>query len=177
MIQSEYEKYWHMIPVGRNNAVEYPALVEVWGMCERAVRKILHELSQIDNGDDYVLIRSSKSKGFYRTDDKEDIATYRAECLRKGKSIFSAVKKCNRILRTDTTQYSLDNNLRTVRDGRKMLLNDVCARMRKYGKVIDAPMLSKMENSVCLPTPEVLSILAQIYGCEPSELIKADLPQ
>ncbi len=93
------EMYYNQIPIGKANAVDYPKLCAMWKVSIRTVRAILHELSLYDNGDDYVLIRSSKTKGFYKTDDKDEIAAYRKECLNKGRSVFAPVKKCNRILK------------------------------------------------------------------------------
>lgn len=172
----ELEIFWSDLPTGKENAVDYPTLCLMWRMTERAVRSILHELSSYDNGDDYVLIRSGKTKGFYKTDDKAEIAAYRKECLNKGRSVFAPVRKCNRILRTDTQQIEMFNNLRVVRIGLGMSQPDVCKRMKEIDKHFDTPLLSKMENGVCLPTFTQLAKLAEIYGVEPSELVRADLP-
>lgn len=57
------EYYYNSIPVGRENAVSYPTLCEKWGMSERAVRRKLHELSYLDTGDNFVIIRSGHGKG------------------------------------------------------------------------------------------------------------------
>jgi hypothetical protein len=165
------ELYWSELPTGKENAVDYPQLCDMWGRDTRTIRSILHDLSLYDNGDDYVLIRSGKTKGFYKTDDKAEIEAYRKECLNKGRSIFAPVKKCNRILRAGGGQADLFNNLRTVRDALGMKQKTVCKHMKQYDKAFDVSLLSKMENGVCLPNPMQLSKLAEIYGCEPSELV------
>lgn len=109
---SGYEEiYWQQIPIGKKNAVSYEELCVIWNVKERTVRQILHDLSRYDNGDSYILIRSGKSKGFYRTDDPEEIRQYRKECLNKGRSIFAPVKKCNRVLAIDDSQLVLDLGL------------------------------------------------------------------
>lgn len=102
------EKYWSQIPKGKENAVTYDDLCEMWDCSERTARKYLQELSNYDNSDSYVLIRSGKSKGFYLTDDIEEIERYRQECLNKGRSIFAPLKKCNRILAIDDSQLVMD---------------------------------------------------------------------
>lgn len=107
-VSIEHEAYWQDIPTGKENAITYKELCEMWGCSERIARCILHELSSYDNGDQFVLIRSSKSKGFYLTSDTEEIEKYRKECLNKGRSIFAPVKKCNRILAIDDTQLVMD---------------------------------------------------------------------
>ena len=165
--------FWHELPTGRNNAVCYEKLCALWGVGERAARQILHELSAFDNGDDYVLIRSSKGKGFYKTDDKDEIEAYKKECLHKGKSIFAPVRKINRILNANDAQYSFENNLRVMREGLHMKQSEVCEAMRNYfnDAAFDVPMLSKMENGFCLPTPTQLYALAEIYMCAPQDLI------
>lgn len=164
--------YWSEIPIGKENAVTYADLVNMWDKPERAVRAILHELSLFDNGDDYILIRSASGKGFYKTDDAATIRSFKKECLNKGKSIFAPVRKINRVLSANPEQFTFDNNLRAIRAEKQMKQNEVCARMKEVDKCFDVSMLSKMENSVCLPTPYQLGKLAEIYGCNPADLVK-----
>jgi transcriptional regulator with XRE-family HTH domain len=85
------------------------------------------------------------------------------------------VKKINRVLSENTTQYSLLNNLRVVRESKGVTQREVCKRMKKYDRAFDKSLLSKMENGVCLPTYYQLSKLAEILACTPSELIAAEL--
>lgn len=174
MIKPTLEKYWQELPTGKENAVDYPTLCGKWGKRERAVREILHDLSLYDNGDDFVLIRSGQTKGFYKTNDKAEIAAYRRECLNKGRSVFAPVKKCNRVLKADTTQFEFFNNLRNVRESCGMSKEDVCRRMREIDAHFDAPLLSRMENGVCLPTHYQIAKLAEIYAVEPSELVRVE---
>lgn len=107
----DFDLFWSQIPIGKENAIDYTALCNMWDCSERTARLILHELSSFDNGDDYILIRSGKNKGFYRTDNQEEIEMYRREVLNKGRSMFVPIKKCNRILRKDGTQLALDLGL------------------------------------------------------------------
>lgn len=92
-------KCWNDIPIGRENAITYPELIELWGVCERAVRAILHDLSYYDNGDAYILIRSSHGKGFYRTDNAEEIERYKRECTNRAKRTFAPLRKIRRVLK------------------------------------------------------------------------------
>lgn len=165
------EVYWSELPVGKENAVSYAELCKRWGRGERAVREILHELSRYDNGDNYILIRSSSGCGFYRTDDEDDIAAYRQECLNRGRNVFAPLKKINRVLKEVDTQMNFENNLKTVRIMSGMKQSEVCGFMKKYDPSFDVPLLSKMESGVCLPTPYQRCLLARIYGCSPSELV------
>lgn len=175
MDEYKLEIFWNDIPTSRNEAVTYPVLMMWWNLNEREVRRVLHELSRMDNGDNYVLIRSGKCKGFYKTDDKDDIEKYKQECLNKGRSVFAPVKKINRILSANKTQYSMINNLRVIREDRQLKQASVCAYMQVFDEAFDVPMLSKMENGVCLPTPYQLIKLAEFYGCEPTDLVCAEL--
>lgn len=175
MNKCKLELFWNEIPIGKDNAITYPELIKSWGKCERDVRKILHELSLLDNGDDYILVRSASGKGFYRTDDASTIRAYKTECLNKGKSVFAPVKKINRVLNNNGQQREIENNLRVQRETVGMKQSQVCAEMKKIDKSFDVSLLSKMENGVCLPTPFQLKALAEIYRCEPSDIVKADL--
>lgn len=172
---ARYQKYWNDIPVGRANAVTYEVLCAAWGCDRRQARKILHDLSHYDNGDKYILIRSSGCKGFYKTDDETEILAYKRECLNKGRSVFAPVKKINRVLNANACQYNFANNLRFVRVSRGMKQIDVCRLMKKHDKAFDKSLLSKLENSVVLPTPYQIFLLAQIYGVEPIELLDVNL--
>lgn len=175
MNEYKLENYWNDIPIGKNNAATYPILKMWWHTNEREVRRILHELSSYDNGDNYVLIRSGKSKGFYKTDDQKEIEIYKRECLNKGRSIFAPVKKINRILKANAAQFSIENNLRVIREERQLKQTTVCEYMQAFDEAFDVPMLSKMENGVCLPTYKQAAKLSEIYGCEISDLINYEM--
>lgn len=170
-------KYWHSLPVGRENAVTYPQLEQLWGMNERRVRLMLAELSGFDNGDNYILIRSSAGKGFYLTDDPDEIAAYKRECRSRAIKTFAPLKKINRVLADvspDEINYSFVNNLKLMRKSRQMTQDRVCDFMRVVDPAFDKSKLSRLENGYAMPTPAQLRALAQIYGCEPSELVEVE---
>lgn len=167
--------YWDEIPVGKENAATYQTLIDLWGKCERDVRKILHELSSYDNGDNYILIRSASGKGFYRTDNEAEIQAYKKECLNKGRSVFAPVRKINRVLNQNRTQFAFENNLRVIRESKGLKQGEVCKQMKKFDRAFDKSLLSKMENGVILPTPYQVVLMAQIYGVKPLELLDTTL--
>ena len=167
--------FWNDIPVGKKNAVTYNELCALWECDTRRARKILHELSLFDNGDDYILIRSGGCKGFYKTDDEREIRAYKRECLAKGKSVFAPVKKINRVLSVTSNQYSLLNNLRAVRESKGLTRKQVCKRMREFVRAFDKSLLSKMENGFCMPTSYQLAKLTLILDCTPFELFGEEL--
>lgn len=175
MKENRLNFYWQDIPTEKNKAVTYDELTMWWNVNQREVRKILHELSAYDNGDNYVLIRSGKNKGFYKTDDQKEIEAYKRECLNKGKSIFAPVKKINRILSENNSQFSLVNNMRVIREERGLLQSQVVDFIRNYDESFDVPMLSKMENNFCLPTHYQRALLSQLYECEPTDLVNSEL--
>lgn len=159
------EYYYNSIPVGRENAVTYPTLCEKWGMSERQVRKKLHELSRFDSGDNFIIIRSGHGKGFYKTDDINEIKAYKKEIMAKAKSNFAPLGKINRILNSDTEalQTSIFNNLKVVRCQQGRFQSEVVEYMRRFDKAFDTPMLSKYENGFCLPTPYQLMKLVNTF--------------
>lgn len=164
------EGYWNTIPVGKENAVSYEELCKLWGVNPRAARSTLHKLSTYDNGDDYVLIRSSRGSGFYRTDNKELITLYRRECLNRGRNTFAPLKKIDRVLNANNEQFTFMNNLRVIRESKGMTQKYVCRMIRG----IDESLLSKMENGVVLPTPNLLHHLARLYSVQANELVEMD---
>lgn len=173
----QLEAFWNQLPIGRENAATYDALCLTWGKGKRMVRRILHELSLYDNGDDFVLIRSGKTRGFYKTDDPAEIEAYRQECLNKGRSVFAPVKKCNRILNSNekAMQGNVFNNIKAVRLSNHLSQPQVCRLLNDRGLSIDVPMLSKMENGIFLPPPTYLAAMAEIFACKPTDLVMMDL--
>lgn len=174
---SDLLTYWWSIPIGKENAITYPQLEARWGMSARMVRKTLAELSRFDNGDNYILIRSSASRGFYLSDDPDEIAAYKRECSSRAIKTFAPLKKINRVL-ADTLpteiNYSFTNNLKLMRKAREMKQDDVCEIMRAVDPSFDKSKLSRLENGYALPTPAQLLAMAHIYGCDPSELVAVD---
>ena len=172
------EWYWQSIPVGKQFAVSYARLEVMWGMSERRVRMMLAELSGYDNGDNYILIRSSGCKGFYRTDDPADIDAYKRECRSRATKTFAPLKKINKVLRrlnvADGINGSFLNNIQSVRLERGISQVEVCRRLREHGVVVDVSLLSKIENGYAMPTPAQLSVMADVFACDPSELIDID---
>ena len=174
-MNKQLELYWSEIPVGKENAVGYLELKLMWDRNEREVRKILHDLSALDNGDDYILIRSAKKGGgFYKTMNADDIKDYKKECLAKGRSTFAPVKKINRVLNNNTDQISLTNNLRVMRELSGLKQSQTCERMKRFDRAFDESLLSKMENGICLPTVIQCKLLSEIYNCDPADLISYD---
>ena len=166
--------YWNMLPVGKHRAASYEDLQLCWGVSARQVRKILEELSSLDNGDNYVLIRSSRNNGFYLTDDPDDIAAYKREIKSRVRKLSVPLKKINRVLSDilpADINYSFENNLKLMRRERNMRQACVVAEMKKYDPCFDVSTLSRFENGWALPTPAQLRGLAIIYGCAPSDLV------
>ena len=171
------ETYWASLPVGKENAISYAQLERRWGMSERRVRAMLADLSRFDNGDNYILIRSSAGRGFYLTDDPATIAAYKRECRSRAVKTFAPLKKINRVLsdvQPDAINYSFTNNLKLIRKDRGMRQEDVCDLMRVVDPSFDKIKLSRLENGYAMPTPAQLHALARIYGCEPSELVEVE---
>ena len=104
----EMQRYWDAIPVGRSNRKTYEQLSEEWGVGRRYVRLILHRLSERDNGDDLVLVRSAHSNGFYRTRDRDEIERYGREVTARATSQFAPLKKVRRVLGQDDRQMKID---------------------------------------------------------------------
>lgn len=99
--------YWEFIPIGKQNRMTYRELSVAWGINKRSVRLVLHRLSEYDNGDGFVLIRSSKLRGFYRTDDPAEIEAYRREVVSRATKTFAPLRKINRVLGENEGQMAI----------------------------------------------------------------------
>lgn len=99
MKKEELQKWWNDIPAEKAHAATYTMLMLKWNCTAREVRRRLHELSVFESGDDFILIRSSNFKGFYKTKNVEEIEAYKAECLSRSGKILAPLKKINRVLK------------------------------------------------------------------------------
>ena len=100
---------WDTIPVGKLNGIKYKELCDLWGVNKRQARAILHELSIFESGDDFVLIRSCRGHGFYKTQEREDIEAYKREIYSKALRLLAILTKINRVLKVDEKQLSFED--------------------------------------------------------------------
>lgn len=171
MYKDHLHEYWNDIPIGKENAIEYTELCEKWGKNRRTVRDILEMLSATDNGDRYILIRSSHIKGFYKTDNLEEIELYRKEMVNRANNVYKSIKKINRVQSIPVKKCESINNLRKIREKRGFNQRQVCKLMQDYDPNLTCILLSNMENGYCMPTPYQLYYLARIYEVDPNDLI------
>lgn len=102
------EEYWNSIPIGYRNRKTYTELCDEWGISRRYVRLVLHRLSEQDNGDGLILVRSARSRGFYRTDNPVEIEEYRREVTAKAVSLFAPLRKIRRVQGEDPDQMTIE---------------------------------------------------------------------
>lgn len=88
---------YEFIPVGKANAVSKIKLCEHFDVDERTIRKHIAELRNTDNGDNYIIISSSHYKGYYKTDNLEEIEQFEREVLNRGKHTFYPLVKVRRV--------------------------------------------------------------------------------
>lgn len=159
--------YYNDIPVGKENAITKDALMVKWGMTERAVRNIIRELRLQDFGDDYVVISLSSGKGYYKSDDTEDLIAFKKEVTNRGRHTFAPLRKVNRIL---SGQVTLVNNLQEIRKAKGITNKQAVDYVRRVDPNFDKSILSKIENGRCGPTNQQLALLAELYESTPEEL-------
>lgn len=87
------------IPVGAENAITRAALCSKWGVCDRDVREIIARLRAEDNGDKYVIVSHSNGRGYYRTDNPEQIRHFYRETMNRARNTFLPLKKVRRLLK------------------------------------------------------------------------------
>lgn len=163
----ELLNYYNDIPVGKRNAITKEALMVKWGMTERAVRNIIRELRLQDFGDDYVVISLSSGKGYYKSDDTEDLIAFKKEVTNRGRHTFAPLRKVNRIL---SGQVTLVNNLQEIRKAKGITGKQAVDYVRRVDKNFNKVILSQIENGKCGPTNQQLALLAELYESTPEEL-------
>ena len=105
--------YYGEIPVGKENAVSKYRLAANWHVSERQARRIIQELRAADFGDEYVIVSSSHGRGYYKTDNLEEIEQFKREVTNRARNTFLPLKKVNRILGS-TGQMELDLDEKTA---------------------------------------------------------------
>ena len=161
------QDYMNDLPTDAINAVTYSDLCALWDAKPRAVRSILHDLSVYDDGTDFVVIRSNKG-GFYKTANKLRIAEYRREVFNRGRNVFACLKKIDRVLREDSKQFSIGNNIRVYRTEKEMTMQELC---RLLGDGITPSIVAKMEDGTISPSPSLSQKIADIFGITVEALI------
>lgn len=93
--------YENDIPVGKENAVTRAQLAKKWGVDDRTVRYRIAAMRAEDNGDDYIIVSHSRGgvKGYYRTDNPEEIRHFFMETKKRAINTFKPLKKMRRVLK------------------------------------------------------------------------------
>lgn len=162
---------YESIPIGKENAILRETLCQLWGKEPRSVRRIIEDLRNTDNGDDYVIVSTANKAGYFRSKDRSDIASFKAEVTRRGKHTFKPLRKVNRILGIHDSQSSLTNQLKMARHEAKISADEVVAELKKLDQRFDGSLLSKIENGLCLPTVEQLESISKLYNKPMDQLI------
>ena len=119
LTNEQLAKYWRDIPADDDESidldfeafpVQYFHLCEKWNCSARHVRDILAALSWYDNGDNYILIRSSSNCGFFKSKKPEVIAAYRREVYNRAMNTLKPLKKIKRVLNRNE-QITIDDLL------------------------------------------------------------------
>ena len=163
--------YYESIPIGKENAVLRSQLGVLWNMDERQVRFTIAKLRSEDNGDDFVIISTANKAGYYRSDDRSVISNFKQEVSRRARHTFIPLKKVNRILNIHQNQASMTNSLKMARLDANLKGSDVIKELKKLDRRFDKSLLSKIENGLCLPTPDQVRVLTKLYNKPINDLI------
>ena len=87
------------IPIGAENAITRQQLAALWHTDDRTVRERIAKLRGEDNGDDYVIVSHSDGRGYYRTNNANEIRHYFNETMNRARNTFKPLKKVRRVLR------------------------------------------------------------------------------
>lgn len=98
-IQDAMDELWQDIPIGKENAITRAALARKWGVSDRKARSMISKLRAQDNGDGHVIVAFSSGKGYYRTNDPQDIEHFIKEMTNRARNTFAPLKKARRVLR------------------------------------------------------------------------------
>ena len=101
------ENLWHIeefIPYGRKNAVKRADLVNMIGLSDRLVRKLIEDARQSG----VIIINMQDGRGYYRPEKREDLEYYIRQEEGRAKSIHRNLKAAKKALREIEGQLTLD---------------------------------------------------------------------
>lgn len=173
------KEMYESIPVGKENAVSKEQLAIMWGYkTERWVRKAIENMRAEDNGDEYIIVSSSHNKGFYRTNNIDEILEYKRETTNRACNTFLPLKKVNRILaEMDDIQLELvpPNRLREAREAAGLKAKDVIPIIQQYDPSFNKVTMSLIENNKALPTARQLAVMSRLYKKSTADLIGMEI--
>lgn len=173
------EEMYESIPIGKRNAVTKERLAEMWGYkTERHVREVIAKLRAMDNGDNYVILSSSHNKGFYRTDNVDEILAFKKETTNRARHTFRPLRKANRILKDmDSMQLEIvpPNRLREAREATGLLQKDVIPIIKQHDPSFNKVIMSMIENNKALPTAQQLAVMSRLYNQSTADLIGMEI--
>lgn len=79
------------IPIGKENAISRRDLCRMTGTNDREVRREIARLRSEDDGTDVVIVSASRGRGYYRTDNVDEIKGFIAEMTARISSIVQAI--------------------------------------------------------------------------------------
>lgn len=159
-------KCYNDLPIGKKNAITKIELQCKWGMSERMVRKTISDLRAMDLDDDFVIVSLSTGKGYFKTNDIDEIRAFKKEVTNRGRHTFTPLRKVNKIL----AMQSMPNALREKRLALNISTKEAIEYVRAVDPNFDKSLLSKIENGRCNPTNNQLFRLAELYESTPEEL-------
>jgi chromosome segregation and condensation protein ScpB len=87
------------IPVGRDNAVTRQRLCDITGLNDREVRRQISELRAKDDDSNLVIVSVSNGRGYFRSNNPDDIRHFIAEMQKRNRMVYQAIKIAKRTLK------------------------------------------------------------------------------
>ena len=81
-----------MIPFGKENAVSRDVLAKLTGMSDRRLRYDISRLRREDDETNVIIVSTSDGRGYYRTDNIDEIEHFVREMAHRITSIVEAIK-------------------------------------------------------------------------------------
>lgn len=80
------------IPFGRENAISRSDLSRITGLSDRKTRSCIAKLRAQDDGTNIVIVSTSRGRGYYRTDNPEEIDGFIRDMLSRVTQTLNAIK-------------------------------------------------------------------------------------
>lgn len=99
------------IPVGRDNAVTRQRLCDITGLNDREVRRQISELRAKDDDSNLVIVSVSNGRGYFRSNNPDDIRHFIAEMQKRNRMVYQAIKVAKRTLKRIENRQSYGEGL------------------------------------------------------------------